>query len=205
MPVTPVTAIPQDFARSGQEQVARVRERQQAAAPTLRPPTERQAGGRDESARAQAQDDAERPQAERDAARLDAQRFDVQRGAARTEQARFDELRDSQRVGAARLESRQVGRIRDEGARTQRADEQAREQEDARIQTDEERAFAERAAQAYRTESQRAETATAFAQQEAAEPLNAQLQVARDRLEALDAVRIDRVDVSNNALTRIAY
>ena len=63
----------------------------------------------------------------------------------------------------------------------------------------------ERAAQAYRTESQRAQAATTTLQEEAAQPLNNQLQVARERLEALDAVRIDRVEVSDNALTRIAY
>jgi hypothetical protein len=62
---------------------------------------------------------------------------------------------------------------------------------------------AERAVGAYRSESQRAIADANMGQVEAQLPLTQQLQTARQRLGALDNVRMDRLDVSDEALIRI--
>jgi hypothetical protein len=140
--------------------------------------------------------EAERLQAEEDEAlRLDAereaQRVEAQRETTRTEQTRVEEQRGTEQMEAAWLERQQPGEIEN-----QRAEAES-------VPADSERALVERAALAYRSETERAVAdAARFG---AAQPLNEQLRIARERLDALEARRIDRVDVSSASLSRLTF
>jgi hypothetical protein len=162
-----------------------------------------------------------------DAEQLRAQRFDEQRSedqrlgertlqreeAARTEEQRLEEEREAERSAeeqeAERVEDKRLEEEREaersEAARIEAEQETERPQgrQDTRIDTD--RVLVERAALAYRSESERAVAEATSARFEAAQPLNEQLRVARERLDAMEARRIDRVDVSSASLSRLTF
>lgn len=143
----------------------------------------------------------ERALARDEPARREAQRLQEEQAQERIEERRLEEERIREQQEAERVEAERVERQR-EASRSDRVDAQQAEVE-ARAPTESERAAAERALLAYRSESQRA-LADADAARAAAQPLNEQLRVARERLDALDALRIDRVDVSSVSLSRLA-
>jgi hypothetical protein len=170
---------------------------------------------------------AERLITQRDTERLDQARLEGQRqsqralaaqDAERIETARLDERREAERV----QEQEETERLEEQRLEKEREAERVREQEDAqRVQAqreaervaaepeqaprDSERALAERAVSAYRSESERAVAEANAARVEAEQPLNDQLQLARERLDALGTQRIDRVDVSTASLSRLAF
>jgi chemosensory pili system protein ChpA (sensor histidine kinase/response regulator) len=155
-----------------------------------------------ETERLEQRREAERAREQEDTERLEQRRLERER-----EADRIQEQQDAKRVEAQRAAER-VDAERDlAGVESERAvaHEPRRAEEQPSIRPDSERALAERAALAYRSESERAVSEANATRLEAAQPLNYQLQLVRERLDATEAQRIDRVDVSNAALSRLAY
>ena len=149
-----------------------------------------------------------------DFARIEQQRLAEERETERLEEEEEAERAEARRVEeereTARVESQQAAARTEELGEAERLEAQrvAAEGEDAGLeaeQNESERALVERAALAYRSESQRATAEASAARYETEQPLTEQFRLARERLDALEARRIDRVDVSDAALSRLAF
>lgn len=149
--------------------------------------SERQDAARLEEQRLQEEYEAERLEEEEEAQRLEQER-EVARIEEQQEAARSQELEEAERAQAQRETERRA--VEGENANV------------AAQQSESDRATSERAALAYRGESERA---VASARVEAEQPLSEQLRLARERLDALEARRIDRVDVSDASLSRLVF
>jgi hypothetical protein len=153
-----------------------------------------------------------------DLTRLEEQRLQEEREAERLEQEE-----ESERLAARRLEEeREQARVaqRQDAMRLQGLEEAERvrtAQDSARVETESgsnrlevdrnesDRVLVERAALAYRSESERALSEATVARFEAEQPLSEQFRLARERLNALETRRIDRVDVSEVSFSRLAF
>ena len=174
--------------------------------------------------------DAERLVAQRETQRLEEQRLSEQLTRRedltrveeqRVEEERLEEEEEAERLEAQRLEEeREQTRIEEEqeAVRLQELDQAERtrarqetgraESESDRLDADRsesDRVLVERAALAYRSESERALAEATTGRLEAEQPLSEQFRLARERLDALDASRIDRVDVSEASFSRLAF
>jgi hypothetical protein len=148
-----------------------------------------------EEQRVQEEREAERLEQEEDAERLEARRLEEER----------EQTRIAQRQDAMRLQGLE------EAERVRSAQDTARVETDGgsnRLEVDRnesDRVLVERAALAYRSESERALAEATVARFEAEQPLSEQFRLARERLDALEARRIDRVDVSEVSFSRLAF
>lgn len=157
--------------------------------------TQREDLTRLEEQRLQEERETERLEREEEAERLEARRLDEER-----EQTRIEERQDAVRLQG--LEEVERIRAREETVRVDSESASDRLEVD-RNQSD--RVLVERAALAYRSESERALAEATVARFEAEQPLSEQFRLARERLDALEARRIDRVDVSEASFSRLAF
>jgi hypothetical protein len=156
-------------------------------------------------------------------ARIETQRIDADRAAQRVGADQLLASRVQQdgvsrvevkRVENDRVEAQRVDQVATDRLQTQRLDEERQTQSlvvdeaTARLQRERQadQIFAERTRteglHTYQTESERVVAETSAARLEAEQSISQQLQAARDRIDQLDATRIDQVDVSTNALVR---
>jgi|GEM_PF-5357082 len=157
--------------------------------------TQREDLTRVEEQRLQEERETTRLEQEEDAERLAARRLDEER-----EQTRATERQDAARLQG--LEEAERIRARGESVRVDSESESNRLEVD---RNESDRVYVERAALAYRSESERALAEATVARFEAEQPLSEQFRLARERLDALEARRIDRVDVSEASFSRLAF